>query len=138
MISKGKPFAMSLPFLNRITLIIGLLFLIIGIGSVALTIQQPLSTDQWAQWTSGGEAPRAAFTGRTNILSRDWSYDEYLTAHAEANHARRACALSSFDGSICALGGFAALFTLLGLIVTAGALGLFYLVRTRTDAWKVA
>lgn len=121
---------MSLPQTVKLAFIAALALLTIGIGSLALSIEQPLSAQQWAQWQSGSEAPRASFTGINDPASRAWDYETYLAAKSEANLTKGACGFGSMNGDICALNGFAAPINWLGLAFLVIGVGSFYRQRT--------
>ncbi len=120
---------MSLRPFTRISLIASAALLAIGIGSVALSVERPLTQEQWATWQSGGEAHVSYFTGMNDEASRSWDYAGYMAAREEANHARGQCGFASMDGELCALGGYAAPINWLALGFLA--LGLFGFARAR-------
>lgn len=106
---------MPLRSVTQLSLLLACVLFVIGIGSVALSVERPLSEAQWASWVATGEAPRAAFTGLTDPSSRSWDYATYLAAKSEANKAKGACGFTGMNGDLCALNGFAAPINWLGL-----------------------
>lgn len=121
---------MTLSKITKISFIAALGLLVLGIGSLAISIEQPLTAEQWVQWQSSGEAPRASFTGVNDPSSRTWDYETYLAAKSVANRAKGPCGLSSMDGSICALNGFVAPINWLGFGFLVVGVGAFYRLRT--------
>ena len=121
----------SLRLLNRAALALACLLFVIGIGSLALSVERPLSATQWQSWVDAGEAPRAAFTGINNPSSRGWDYETYLAAKSAANRAKGQCGFTSMDSKICALNGFAAPINWLGMVFLVIGVGAFVRLRLR-------
>lgn len=119
----------SLRSLSKASLIAAAAVLTIGIGSLALSVERPLTADQWAAWQSGDAAPRTVFTGSDDPASRGWSYETYLAAKSEANRAMGACGLTSMNGMVCPLGGMSAPLNWLGLLLAAIGVGAFMRLR---------
>lgn len=124
---------MSLQSINRFALIAALTCFVVGIGSLALSIERPLSESEWTSWTTTGEAPRASFTGVDDPNSRTWDYAAYLAAKSDANLAKGACGFASMNGETCALGGMIAPINWLGLVFLVIGVGAFFRLRRPND-----
>ena len=121
---------MSLLSLTRISFLACAVLLAVGVGSVALSVERPLSQQQWSTWQTTGKAPRdAAFTGMNNPASRSWDYQTYLTAKSDNNRAKGQCGFGSVDGNVCALNGYAAPINWLAMVFLA--IGLVGFARSR-------
>ena len=120
---------MPLRSVSHLSLLVACILFVIGIGSVALSVERPLSEAQWASWAATGEAPRAAFTGLADPSSRSWDYAAYLAAKSDANKAKGACGFTSMNGDLCALNGFAAPINWLGLAFLVAGVGAFARLR---------
>lgn len=118
-----------LRLLNRTSLAVAFILFAIGIGSLALSVERPLSSTQWESWVTTGEAPRSAFTGFNNASSRSWDYETYLANKSAANQAKGQCAFASMDGQICALSGLAAPIMWLAMFFTIIGVGAFMRLR---------
>lgn len=131
-ISKGNPFDMNIDIFGKIIAGIGILFLLLGTGTVIATTESIMSKSEWAAWAKQYSQPRRHFSGIQLKRRNPGSYALYKTATNISVSAHRACAYSRFGKRDCPMGGYSAVFTYLGLLI-AGIGGALVLASRKPD-----